>query len=141
MQDAATIHDHPAGGAQGASSTGLLAQLIDAVSNLFRKETELFRSELDQAARQAAAAIGMVAGGAIMALVALNVLAAALVAALTELGVESGWAALIVGGGIALIALILVGGGAKKLKASSLAPTRSMRSAGRDAAVMKEAAR
>ena len=123
------------------SSVSLLAQLAESVSTIFRKESELLRAEIDQKARQAAAAIGMIAGGALMALVALHVLAAALVAAVAELGVEPGWAALIVGGGIALVSFALVMGGTKTLKASSLSPKRTMRSAGRDAALAKEATR
>ncbi|WP_205877360.1 hypothetical protein [Leisingera sp. NJS204] len=39
---------------------------------------------------------GVIAGAAIIALAALNVLAAALVAALIEAGIDTGWAALII---------------------------------------------
>ena len=51
-----------------------------------------------------------------MALAALHVLAAALVAALTELGIPAGWSALIVGVGLALIAWAMVQKGVNELK-------------------------
>lgn len=124
-----------------ATTAGLLTRLMESVSTLFRKELELFRAELDEKGRQIGAAIGMIAAGGLMSLVALNVLAAALVSAVAEAGIETGWAALIVGGGIALIALILVTRGSSQLKASRLAPERTTRSVSRDAAVMKEVAR
>ena len=50
------------------SSVSLLAQLAESVSTIFRKESELLRAEIDQKARQAAAAIGMIAGGALILL-------------------------------------------------------------------------
>jgi uncharacterized membrane protein YqjE len=135
MQDAVT-HDQP-----NASTTGLLTQLVNSVSDLFRKETQLFRVELSEAGAQIGRAIGMVVAGVVFALTALNVLSAALVAALTEAGIAGGWAALIVGGVIAIIAFALVSKGGNDLKASSLAPNKSMRSVQKDAAMVKEATR
>jgi hypothetical protein len=123
---------------RGKSAPGLVSDALTHVSNLVRKEIDLARAETSENLTRAATAIGLLAGALIVALVALNVLAAALAAALTELGLDAGWAALIVGGGLALIALIMVTKGVKDLKLSSLAPTRTAKNVQRDTAVVKE---
>lgn len=80
-------------------STGdLLSDAMANVSNLVRNEVNLARAEINENLSKAGTAVGLIAGAAIIALVALNVLAAALVAALTEAGLDAGWSALIVGG-------------------------------------------
>lgn len=56
--------------------------------------------------RGAGTAIGMIVAAAVVALTALNVLTAALVAALAELGIPGGWSALIVGVALAVGAAI-----------------------------------
>jgi len=59
----------------------LLSDLAREISTLFRKEGQLIRAELSEKASQLQIGIGSAAAGAIILLVALNVLAAALVAA------------------------------------------------------------
>ena len=73
-----------------------------------------------------------------VALTALNVLTAALVAALTEAGVPAGWSALIVGIALAIVAYFMVSKGTNDLKLSSLAPTRTAKNVKRDAQAVKE---
>jgi hypothetical protein len=73
-----------------------------------------------------------------LALAALIVLLQALVIALTELGLAPALASLIVGGVVAIIAFILIYKGMNDLKASSLAPTRTVESLRRDAHMVKE---
>jgi drug/metabolite transporter (DMT)-like permease len=119
----------------------LFGDLTSSVSTLFRKEIELARAEASEKAGQAAVAAGSIAGGAILALAALIVLLQALVIALTELGLAPGWSALIVGGVVAIIAFALIYKGMNDLKASSLAPTRTVESLRRDAHMVKEQAR
>lgn len=121
-------------------STGnLLSDAMSNVSALVRNEVDLARAEISENINRAGVALGMIAGAAIMALVALNVLAAALVAALTEAGLDGGWAALIVGVILAVIAYVLISKGVNDLKLSSLAPTRTAKNVKRDAAAVKEA--
>lgn len=121
-------------------STGsLLSDAMDNISSLVRNEVDLARAEINENISDAGAKLGMIAGGAIIALVALNVLAAALVAALTEAGLEAGWSALIVGVILAIIAFVLVAKGANDLKLSSLAPSRTVKNVKRDANAVKEA--
>jgi drug/metabolite transporter (DMT)-like permease len=119
----------------------LFGDLTSSVSTLFRKEVELARAEASEKVGQAALAAGSIAGGAILALAALIVLLQALVIALTELGLAPGWSALIVGGVVAIIAFVLIYKGMNDLKASSLAPTRTVESLRRDAHMVKEQAR
>jgi drug/metabolite transporter (DMT)-like permease len=116
----------------------LFADLTNSVSTLFRKEIELARAEASEKIGQAGFAIGSLAGGAILALAALIVLLQALVIALAELGLAPALAALIVGGVVAIIAFALIYKGMNDLKASSLAPTRTVDSLRRDANMVKE---
>ena len=82
-----------------------------------------------------------IAGGAILALAALIVLLQALVIGIAEAGVPPGWASLIVGVVVAIIAYVLIHKGTSDLKASNLAPDRTMSSLKRDAQVVKEQVR
>jgi uncharacterized membrane protein len=83
-------------------------------------------------------AVGAIAGGAILALAALIVLLQALVIAIAEAGVPPALAALIVGVIVAAISYFMIHKGTNDLKASSLAPARTMESLRRDAQLAKE---
>ncbi len=121
------------------SAGNLLSEAMANVSGLVRSEVDLARAEISENMSKAGVAIGLIAGAAIMALVALNVLAAALVAALTAAGLDAGWSALIVGAALAILAYVLINKGVDDLKLSSLAPTRTVKNVKRDAAAVKEA--
>ncbi|WP_299740894.1 phage holin family protein [uncultured Roseobacter sp.] len=121
------------------SASSLLTDAMSNFSGLVRNEVDLARAEISENATKAGVAIGLIAGAAIIALVALNVLAAALVAALTEVGLDTGWSALIVGAALSIIAFVLINKGVNDLKLSSLAPTRTVKNVQRDAAAVKEA--
>ena len=121
------------------TTSALLTQVLSHLSNLVRKEFDLARAEVQQNAKKAAGGVGLLVGAVVIALVALNVLAAALVAALTEMGLAAGWSALIVGGALALIAVLFAVIGAKALSATSLAPTRTVQNVKRDTIAVREA--
>ena len=134
----------------------LLGDLTQSVSTLFRKEIELVRTETSEKLSGALVAAGSIAAGGILAIAALIMLLQALVVWLTELGlgfvspVHEGMvtelglapalAALIVGGGVAIIAFVLMYKGTNALKASNLAPTRTVESLRRDAQMIQEQA-
>lgn len=120
-------------GSHGDSAISIVADLLRQIPELLRKETRLLRTELNEKASQALTAVGLIVGGLTLALTGLIVLAFALVAAIENAGLAPGWAALIVGGGLAVIALALVSKGSSDLKASSLAPERSAHSVQKDA--------
>lgn len=117
----------------------LLSDILSRITVLIRKEFDLARSEMAQNFSRAAAGAGMLAVGAIIALVALNVLAIAGVIALQAAGIDLIWATLIVGGAALLLALILVMVGINRLKLNALAPTRTEREVRRDIDTVKEA--
>ena len=116
----------------------LLGDLTQSVTTLFRKEIELARAETSEKISHAGVAAGALAGGGILALAALIVLLQALVIALTELGLAPALSALIVGGVVAIIAFALIYKGMNDLKASNLAPTRTVEALRRDAQMVKE---
>ena len=119
----------------------LFTDLTESITTLFRKEIQLARAETSEKINQVGVAIGAIAGGAILALAALIVLLQALVIGITEAGVPAGWASLIVGVIVAVVAYVLIHKGTSDLKASNLAPQRTMDSFKRDAQVVKEQAR
>ncbi len=89
------------------STPALMGDLIDSVTQLVRKEIQLFRAEMGEKTTQTMVAAGGLLAAAVIALTALNVLAAALVAALAKAGIPGAWSAVIVGGGLAIIAYVL----------------------------------
>jgi Putative Actinobacterial Holin-X, holin superfamily III len=119
----------------------LFGDLTESITSLFRKEIQLARAETSEKISQVGVAIGSIAGGGILALAALIILLQALVIGITEAGVPAGWAALIVGVVVAVIAYILIRKGTNDLKGSNLAPSRTVDSLRRDAQVVKEQAR
>jgi drug/metabolite transporter (DMT)-like permease len=116
----------------------LFGDLTQSVTTLFRKEIELARAETSEKLSQAGVAAGAIAAGGVLALAALIVLLQALVIALSELGLAPALSALIVGGVVAIIAFALIYKGVNDLKASNLAPTRTVEALRRDAHMVKE---
>lgn len=120
------------------STGGLLSDALSHVSSLVRNEVDLARAEVSENATKAAVAVGVLVGGVVISLAALNVLTAALVAALTEAGIPAGWSALIVGVALAAVAIAMITKGMNDLKATSLAPTRTAKNVKRDAEALKK---
>ncbi|MGR3550853.1 phage holin family protein [Pseudooceanicola sp.] len=121
------------------SAGNLLNDALTHVSSLVRSEVDLARAEVNENLKTAGVAIGLIVGAVVVALTALNVLSAALVAALTEAGIPGGWSALLVGVIFAIIAYVMANKGTNDLKLSSLAPTRTAKNVKRDAQAVKEA--
>lgn len=120
------------------STSNLLSDALTRISSLVRGEVDLARSEINENLSSAAAALGMIVGAVVIAMTALNVLSAALVAGLTELGIPGEWSAVIVGVVFGLIAFAMLQKGRADLKLSSLAPTRTIANVQRDADTVKE---
>ena len=121
------------------STTSLLSEAMTHVSNLVRKEMDLARAEVSQSLNRAGVALGLLAGAVVLLITALNVLSAALVAGITELGVPGGWSAVIVGVVYLQIAYLMVRKGTNDLKASNFAPRRTTENVKKDAATVKGA--
>jgi TRAP-type C4-dicarboxylate transport system permease small subunit len=116
--------------------------LVDTLKNfatLMQTEVHLAKAEMAENISRAAVGIAMLVVAVILALTGLNVLAGALVAYLATTGLSAGTSALIVGGGVLLIAVILVFVGKSRLTASALEPTRTLNNLQRDATTVKGA--
>ncbi|MFQ3786400.1 phage holin family protein [Halomonas sp. A29] len=126
----------------GESSIGsLFSSLAREVTSLVRKETELAKVEMSEKTSQAVGALASIAiAGAILMCGFLVLLAAAVFGLNTVLPPETTpWlSALIVGGVVVVIGLIMLQSGRKKLKQENLMPTRTMASLRRDKALTQE---
>ena len=121
-------------------STGsLLSDVLGSIGNLLRQEVDLARAEVDQNLKRAGGALGLLVAAIIFAFIVLSVLSTAVISALVLAGISQLWATVLVGLVVLLIAVILVIVGVKRLKLSSIAPTRTARSLRADAQMMKEA--
>lgn len=120
------------------STSELLSDIFEHLSNLVRGEVALARAEIEENVRSAGVGIGLIVAAVVLAITSLNVLSAALVAGITALGLAAGWSALAVGLLFAMVAIALARKGADALKPSSLAPDRTMRNVRRDAQTLKE---
>ena len=127
-------------GPEPRSATTLLSDALEHTTTLVRDEINLAKAEMKESLNKAAIAVGLLVGGIVISLTALDVLAAALVVALADLGIDPGWSALIVGVALAVIAFAMVGKGIEDLKASNFAPKRTLKNVQRDADAIKEAA-
>lgn len=117
----------------------LLVTAFRHFSTLVQDEIALAKAEARQSANRAGAGLALIGGAAILALTALDVLAAALVAWLAEGGMHPGAAAAVVGGGVLLLALVLALRGKSRLGAEALAPDRTARNIRADIQTLKEA--
>lgn len=122
-----------------SGSAHLLTDIVSQIGRILRKEAALAKAEVGENLSRAGVAIGLIVGAALLALVALIALAGAGVAALVAvLGWAPHWAALAVGGGIALVAICLAAKGIYDLKPKRLMPNRSIANVQQDVALMKE---
>lgn len=122
------------------STPDLISQAFQHLGNLVKGEINLARAEIQDGLQTAVAGIALIAGALVLVIVGLNILAAAIVAGLVEMGLHPGWAAFAVGIFFLVAAGILASTGKKVLDPSILAPNRTAKNVRRDAATIKEAA-
>ncbi|MBS1301065.1 phage holin family protein [Loktanella sp. SALINAS62] len=121
-------------------STGsLLSDVLGSIGTLLRQEVDLARAEVDENLKRATRALGLLVVALVLFFIAMSVLVTTAISALVLAGVAEIMATLIVGVVTLILAVILAVIGVKRLKLSSLAPSRAARNVKRDAAVMKEA--
>jgi len=107
------------------SLSGLLSDLASETTTLVRKEIELAKAEMSQKVGEAVTGAVALAGGALVAFAGLIYLLLAGVYGLTR--VMPDWAAaLVVGGAVLLVGLVMVLLGKRKLSASNLQPRRTL---------------
>ncbi len=115
----------------------LLTDALNQLTRLVRGEVALAKAEVAQNIKSAALGVGFLVGAVILSLVALNVLAVALVGALAEF-IGAGWAALLVGIVLLVVAAILAMRGLNALKPENIAPSRTVANVQADAQTIKE---
>ena len=121
------------------SAGGLISDALSHLSSLVRNEFDLARAEVSENVDRAVLAVGLILGAVAIAIASLNVLSAAVVAGLTNVGIPAGWSAMIVGVFLAIVAFVMLRKGTADLKLSSFAPTRTAKNVKRDAQAVKEA--
>lgn len=119
------------------SFRSLWGQLSTSLTDLFQNEIRLAKTELSEKTDTMVKAIIAILGGMFIALAALVILLQAVVIALSD-NMDPALAAVVVGGVAAIVALVLVIGGAKALKPENLAPTKTMRELKRDTDLVQE---
>jgi len=123
---------------QGPSIQRLLSDALRESTDLARKELALFRTEMSANVRTIVTGFVMVIVAAVFAILSLIWLTQALVDWLAVKVDSHALAALIVGGGLAVVAVALGLIGRNAVSKTSLAPTRTARSLQRDAEVLTE---
>lgn len=121
---------------QDSSVGGLLRQLTREVPSLFTKELALAKAELSESMRATKAGAASVATGGAVLLAGFIILLMSAVYFLSTL-MEPWLAALIVGGVVVVIGLIMVSAGKKKFEASSFKPDRTVHSLHKDKEVVR----
>jgi predicted phage tail protein len=117
------------------SIADLLRRLMEELSTLFRQELALASAEISGAmSKLSRGLISVATGGAVLYAGFLTLLAAAVLA--LALVVEPWLAALIVGGAVTLIGLVMVMKGKKALEPSDLKPRRTVESLRQDKDVL-----
>lgn len=119
------------------SFKSLLKELVDDIGRLTRQELRLAQAEASEKVTQIQTGVISIVAGLLLALSALLILLQALVIALSN--VLAPWlAAIVVAVGVAIVALILVKQGQSNLKATSLAPSRTLNSLQSDKELVRE---
>lgn len=121
-----------------ASLTGLVKQLANDITSLFTKELALAKVEISHSVDEAKTGlISLVTGGSVLFAGFLFILAAATLG-LAQV-VDLWLAALIVGGVVSLIGLVMVSAGKKKMHASSFKPQHALDSLDKDQRAIRRA--
>jgi len=105
--------------------TGLLTELAQETTTLVRKEVELAKAEMSEKVNQATAGAVSLAAGGMVAFAGVIFLLLAATFGLAKF-MEPWLAALIVGGVVTILGVILVSMGKSKLSARNLQPNRTI---------------
>jgi hypothetical protein len=123
------------GDRDGQSVTTLLRRLTDELLTLFRQEMALATAEISRALSKLAAGVASIAAGALVLYAGFLTLIAAGIIGLAQV-MEPWLAALIIGGAITLIGIVLLIAGKKTVEPSNLKPRRTVESLREDKDVL-----
>jgi hypothetical protein len=104
----------------------LFSSVFRQMAELMRTEGMLARTEMSEKISHMGTGLGLLVGGAVLAMPALVILLEAAVAALVESGWAPYWASLLVGGLSLLLGLLLLSIGANALRARNLFPDKTL---------------
>jgi Putative Actinobacterial Holin-X, holin superfamily III len=118
----------------------LFGSVFKQLAELMRTEGMLARTEMSEKMSHMGTGLGLLVGGAVLAMPALVILMEAAVAALVENGgMAPYWASLLVGGLSLLLGLLLLSLGANWLRAGNLMPDRTLQQLQYDANAARNA--
>jgi uncharacterized membrane protein YqgA involved in biofilm formation len=128
-----SVSNHP------RSVPEIISDLFSQLTTLLRKEAQLARAEMSENMVSAARGLGLIVGGAMLLIPALVILLQAAVAGLTDgYGVASYWSALLIGGGVLILGIILLLVGVSRLRIENIMPSKTVHQIQRDASVAKQ---
>ncbi len=118
----------------------LLADVFSGITTLLRQELQLVQAESSEKLSQAMTGFLSLLVGLLVGFSALIILLQALVLALSNVMAPT-YAALLVGGTVALVAFILIQQGQSRVKAGNLMPERTMKAMREDREMVMEKVR
>lgn len=130
--------EHPHARPDPTDAPALVSDLIRHGTRLIGDEVRLAKKEVSMKLKSAVAGIAMIILAGFLVLSVLDVLSAAAVAALAELGLPVSVASLIVAGVAIVVAIILFMAGKSRLSSESLTPDKSIKNVRRDIETIKE---
>lgn len=135
----ATRAEVPPPDPKDASTGELIGQLSDQVTRLVREEVRLAQAEVTQKAKRFGIGAGLFGGAGVMALLGVTALLVALILGIATTGLPGWLAAIIVAGGLFLIAGVLALLGKRDVqKAAPPLPTETIASVQQDIATVKD---
>ncbi|MEL6801623.1 MAG: phage holin family protein [Pseudomonadota bacterium] len=117
----------------------LIVTAFRQFSQLMQDEVALAKAEVSQNLSRAGTGLALMGVAALLALTALNVLATAMVGYLAATEMSVGTAAIVVGAGLLIAALVLALMGKGRLSADAMTPDRTVQNLKDDVDTMKEA--
>lgn len=129
-----SIHQLP----RARSIPELFTDVVKQVTNLTQKEFKLARAEISENLSGIAVGLGLIVGGAVLLIPALVILLEAAVQAIERAGLAPLWSALIVGGVVFALGLILLLVGTSRLKPENLMPNKTIEQLRQDASMATE---
>ncbi|MEL6644829.1 MAG: phage holin family protein [Pseudomonadota bacterium] len=117
----------------------LIVTAFRQFTQLMQDEVALAKAELSRNISRAGFGLALIAVAALLALTALDILAAAVVAYLAATVFSLGTAAMAVGGALLTVAFVLAFAGKRRLSAEAIVPDRAIRNVEADIDAVKEA--
>jgi len=117
----------------------LIGSVFRQITELMRTEGMLARSEMSEKVAHMGTGLGLIVGGAVLAMPALVILMQALSTALVESGIAPYIASLLVGGLSLLLGLMLLAMGANWLRSHTFTPERTLQQLQYDANAARNA--